>query len=132
MPPETTPDILLTHYEWTVARLGEALRNEPSEYFRDAALQRFGFTCEMAFKCLSAFADPAGDAPTNPEESLRWAAKEGFFGTASEWEGIASAYQEINCKPGRDRADAIFARLENYLTCFRDLLTNLRAKRDGA
>lgn len=127
MPPETEADILLTHFDWTVARLGEMLRQEPSEYFRDAALQRFGLTCEMAFKCLNAFAGHEG-APVTHEEGFRWAARQGFFGASDGWREIPGAYSEISRKPGRERADAIFGRLAAYLACFRGLLAGLRSQ----
>ena len=128
MPHDTDSDILLTHFEWTVERLAEILKQEPSEYFRDAALQRFGFTCEVAFKCLR----PLAGGLDEPGSEFAWAAARGFFGKAQGWEGIVEDYREINQKPARERADAIYARLAGYLACFRAMLAGLKARQTGA
>jgi len=126
MPSTPESDILLVHLEWNIARLGEVLRQEPTEYYRDAALQRFGFTCDMAYKCLETFfaADGVGD---DRNEAFRQAAGRGLFGDGDDWRDVVAAHAEVNQKPGRLRADAVFARLPGFHRCFETLLANLRA-----
>jgi len=123
MPSTPESDILLVHLEWNIARLGEVLRQEPTEYYRDAALQRFGFTCEMAYKCLDTFSAAGGDR----NETFRLAAGRGLFGEEEDWRDVVAAHEEVNRKPGRERADAVFARLPGFHRCFQALLANLRA-----
>ena len=40
--------VLLTHFDWNLQRLAEVLKQEQNDYFKGAALQRFGHTYDIA------------------------------------------------------------------------------------
>ena len=39
--------VLLTHFNWNLQRLEEVLKQEKTDYFKGAALQRFGHTYDI-------------------------------------------------------------------------------------
>ena len=73
-PPPSKPSlkILLTHFKWTNDRFEEILKNEKSDYYRDAALQRFSFACDMALKCINALAVAQGKTCETFRQSIEW------------------------------------------------------------
>ena len=60
MPSKPTPQIILTHFNWSLARLKEAIENEDTEYYRGAALHRFRLTYDVALETIRAFAKEQG------------------------------------------------------------------------
>ncbi len=46
---------LVCQFERAVDRISDALAQERNDYIRDAAIQRFEFTFELAWKTLKAF-----------------------------------------------------------------------------
>ena len=48
--------VLLTHFDWNLQRLAEVLKQEQNDYFKGAALQRFGHTYDIAIKVIRSIA----------------------------------------------------------------------------
>ena len=44
--------ILLSHLDWNIRHLKEILKYPKTIYYRDASIQRFGFTFNLTLKCL--------------------------------------------------------------------------------
>ena len=72
MPSETKAKIVLSHFNWSLARLKEAIAKEDTEYYRGAALQRFGLTYDMALKTIRAFAKEQDHTCTDDESCFLW------------------------------------------------------------
>ena len=72
MPKQPTPQIVLTHFDWSLARLKEAIEKEDTEYYRGAALQRFGLTYDTALKTIRAFAKEQDHTCTGDESCFLW------------------------------------------------------------
>ena len=57
MASQQSPQIILPHLNWSLARLKEVIEKEDTDYYRVAALQRFRLTYEVALKAIRAFAE---------------------------------------------------------------------------
>ena len=116
---------ILPHFDWTLQRFDEMLRQEKSDYFRDAALDRFGLTFDLALKSLHAFAAEKGVVRNSPREYFKWAGEMDWFGEGQDWDEIVSAYNLIKLSEKGGKADDIYSRLEHFLALFKNLFDNL-------
>ncbi|MFZ4077404.1 MAG: HI0074 family nucleotidyltransferase substrate-binding subunit [Legionellaceae bacterium] len=66
-------------------KLDEALREPASEYIRDAAIQRFEFTYELAWKTLKAYLSSQDIVVLSPKETLQVAYQQGLLQDANAW-----------------------------------------------
>jgi hypothetical protein len=122
----SSPEILLTHLDWNLHRLKDVLKQEKSEYFRDAALQRFGFTCDLAIKCIRAFAAKQGkQCEETPLHCFKLAARELWMDHNSDWKEMVDSYNRMSSAPLSEEADRIFSRLDAYHVLFNNLYQNL-------
>ena len=120
----SSPEILLTHLDWTIQRLAEILKNEKTPYYRSAALQRFGLTYEMAMKCLRAIS----------EGNAEGSAIEAELEASADWRELTEAYDKIWQSSLKDKpdesepqkpADEIYHRLNQYHIVFQKLYNRL-------
>lgn len=129
MEPDSSPDILLTHFDWNIQRLDEVLKQDASDYFRDASLQRFGLTADSALKCLQSFARRNGETCHCLEDCIQLAVKEDWVCHKDTWMGLISAYDKIALAgKGDELAQKTFQSLRHYYTAFKDLHANLLKK----
>ncbi len=120
----TKPQVLLTHFEWNLQRLSEVLQQDQTEYFKGAALQRFGHTYDMSLQNIRAFADLKSQPCNTDEQCFETAALNGWIGPG--WKDLADDYQKITQKPQQD-ADLVYGKLESYYLAFNYLFTQLKA-----
>ncbi len=126
---DSSPEIILTHFDWNIQRLDEMLKQEASDYFRSAALQRFGLTGDSALKCLQAFARQEGQSCDSLEECIQFADKAGWVNLNDTWKELISEHEKIaQAGKGDDVALDIFQTLGNYCTAFKGLHANLLKK----
>ncbi len=95
---------LLKNLKKVNARLKEALHAEPTRMNKDATIQRFEFTFELAWKTIQAFAKNQGIDCKSPRNSIREAARlelmeevadvEKWFGFLDNRNLIAHSYNE--------------------------------------
>ncbi|MBI4384959.1 MAG: nucleotidyltransferase substrate binding protein [Nitrospinae bacterium] len=125
--------ILLGHLDWNIKRLEEILKQEKSDYFRDAALQRFGFTFDMALKSLAAMAEAKGQPCFTADECFERAANLGWLEKTDDWRDLVNSCEEmkkiLKGQTPAERtgalADAIYAKLNNHRAVFQKLYHNL-------
>ena len=72
-------------YRNSLARLREALLAPESDLIRDAAIQRFEFTYEMAWKTLKLLLEAKGMDVRNPRDALREALQQGMIDDGNGW-----------------------------------------------
>lgn len=130
MPSQPTPRILLTHFDWSIHRLEEILKNEKTDYYRDASLQRFGFTCGLALKCLHTFAAERSQTRGSPHEYFELAAENHWLDPAAEWKEMVESYQRISHKLQGPSADAVYSKLNDYCLWMKSLHENLEELAD--
>ena len=129
MDSDSSPEILLTHFDWNIQRLDEMLKQEASDYFRSASLQRFGLTGDSALKCLQAFAQQNGETCDRLGECVQIADKSKWISLDDTWKGLISAHDKISQGSKEDRVEReIFQSLGNYHSAFKNLHANLLKK----
>lgn len=75
----------LQSFEKALSQLEKALNAPLSEYVRDAAIQRFKFTYELAWKTLKAYLQTLDVTVLSPKETLKIAYQQGLITDASGW-----------------------------------------------
>lgn len=119
-----TPEkkVLLTHLDWNLQRLDEVLKQGSTDYFKSAALQRFGHTYTMAMKSIHGFAEQE----TPDEQCLALAIQNGWIEDPHRWEEMTADYKCINQKPTEQEAEPIYQKLPGYLQAFKNLHSHLQ------
>ena len=115
--------VLLTHFNWNLQRLDEVLKQEQSEYFKGAALQRFGHTYDMVLKTLRAFAQWQNQPCQTNEQCFETAVSNGWMQKQPDWKEMTTDYQRINQKPPQDPGTVY-----EKLPAFHNALSQLFAK----
>ena len=118
--------VLLTHYDWNLQRLDEVLKQEQSDYFKGAALQRFGHTYVMALKVLRAFAKSSNLPCQTDEQCFEAAISNGWMEQQSDWKEMVADYQRINQKPPQD-AETVYGKLPTFHNALSQLFVKLKA-----
>ena len=113
--------ILLTHLEWNLKRMEDVLKEEKTDYFRDAALQRYGFTFDSALKCIHAGARLKNRQCGTAPQCFELAAEEGWFAPNTDWQNIVEAHDEMNPASLKDHADAIYEKLTTFNNQLKEL-----------
>ncbi|MFQ5673543.1 MAG: hypothetical protein ACE5G9_10650 [Nitrospinales bacterium] len=113
--------VLLEHFEWNIRRLREILQREKTPYYRDAALQRFGFAFDQALKSIGAFAARQNRECHSAQQCFELAVNAGWLEATTDWQAAARDYEQIQGHPSGETADSIHSRLENYCSLFEEL-----------
>jgi len=121
MPKQLTPQIVLTHFDWSLARLKEAIAKEDTEYYRGAALQRFGLTYDTALKTIRAFAKEQGHTCTGDESCFLWVEEKQWLKKDTDWNVMLVDYQRVQRQPEGEEADKIYDQLKTYYILFSHL-----------
>jgi hypothetical protein len=124
-PTEPSLKILLTHLKWSIDRFEEILKNEKSDYYRDAALQRFSFTCDMALKCIRSQAVEQGATCETFLECIEWSVENNWMGTDSPWKELVKSYSQSSQKLKGESADLEFAKLDSYCHLLKNIYNQL-------
>ena len=72
-------------FEKALVQLEKALHEPFSEYVRDAAIQRFEFTYELAWKTLKSYLETIDLIVLSPKETLKTAYQQGLLTDAAAW-----------------------------------------------
>ena len=92
---QTTPQIILPHLNWSLARLKEVIEKEDTDYYRGAALQRFRLTYEVAIKAIQAFAVQEGKNISSDESCFQWTEEKQWLEKQSNWIKIIENYKAV-------------------------------------
>ena len=117
--------VLLTHFDWNLQRLNEVLKQEQSDYFKGAALQRFGHTYDMVLKTLRAFAQWQNLSCQTDEQCFETAVSSGWMEQQTDWKEMAADYQRINQKPPQD-AETVYGKLPTFHYALSQLYLKLK------
>ena len=122
-PSET--QVLLTHFNWNLQRLEEVLKQEQTDYFKGAALQRFGHTYDITIKVLRSFAKCQSLPCQTDEQCFETAITSGWMERVLDIKELIKDYQRINQKP-KQNAENIHKKLETYHKAFSYLFKQLK------
>jgi hypothetical protein len=121
--PPSQEKIILTHLDWNLQRLDEVLKQGNTDYFKSAALQRFGHAYTMVIKCLRHFIKIENQTDV---ECMALAIKNNWTENPSLWEEMVVDFKQINNKPSEQEAEAIYQKLSLYQQAFKSLLARLQ------
>ena len=125
MKPEDPTKILLTHFDWTLQRMSESLQNEKTDYYRDAALQRFGHTFDLSVKCIQAFAENMDTPCQSARECFEIAVKNNWVSKDDNWEDVLQSYDNVKQQLKGEPAGAVYNKLERFYFSFKIMYENL-------
>ena len=118
-------EVLLTHFDWNLKRLDEVIKQEESDYFKGAALQRFGHTYEIALKIIRSFAQSKNIPCKIDERCFETAVQNGWMKNQPEWKEITADFQRINQKP-QQNIERVYSKLATYHNALHYLFEQLK------
>ena len=120
--------VLLTHLDWNLQRLEEALKQEATDYYKGAALQRFGHTYTMAVKTIHGFGGSEEDSEKlDDQQCIALAEQNGWTEDPPQWQEMVTDFQRINQKPDKQEADTVYQKLPRYQQAFKNLYSHLQS-----
>jgi nucleotidyltransferase substrate binding protein (TIGR01987 family) len=111
-----------------LGRLRAALDRPLDEWTRDAAIQRFGFTFELAWKCVQQAAVEEGLECASPRAALRVAARLGWIADDEVWLRMLDDRNRSSHTYDEAAALAVHASLAGYSDALSGLLAKLRQR----
>ena len=125
-PAELPPlKILLNQLDWNLQWLQQMEKNEPTDYYRDAALQRFDFTFNTAIKCIQAGALKQNMTCESPKDCFALAERMEWMTQGPECKNMLQDYEKMKSESVSIDADIIFANLKNHSGQFKVLFDRL-------
>jgi len=123
--PSPELEVLLNHFNWNLQRLDEVLKKEKSDYFKGAALQRFGHTYNIALKIIQSYAQSKSIPCKIDERCFETAVQNGWMKNQPEWKEIIADFQRINQKPQQD-IESVYSKLATYHNSLHHLFAQLK------
>ena len=121
MTSKQSPQIILPHLNWSLARLKEAIEKEDTDYYRGAALQRFSLTYKVALKAIRAFAEQEGKSFSSDESCFQWIEEKQWVKKISDWESVINNYNKIKNSSEEKSTDNTYKQLRNYYSLLYDM-----------
>lgn len=116
---------LFDAYTKSVERLKEVLQLEKNSVVRDATIQRFEFTVELAWKSIQKFLLNEKIICRSPKECLKEAFKFGLVNDDPAWLSMLDDRNLTVHTYNEKTADEIYSRIEGYVKFFEALETKL-------
>ncbi len=110
-----------------MVRLADALRQPKTEWTRDASIQRFEFTFELAWKTTMRFARREGLECASPRQAWRAALQLGWIEDDAVWLDMLDDRNRTSHTYNEHTAESIYARLPTYHQALATLLMRLEA-----
>lgn len=109
-----TPRTSLDSFAAALERLGDALAQPRSEWTRDAAIQRFEFTFELAWKCIQRVAAGEGLMVASPRDAFKTALRLGWIDDEPVWLAMIEDRNRTTHTYRQEMAEQIYERLGGY------------------
>ena len=118
MTSKQSPQIILPHLNWSLARLKEAIEKEDTDYYRGAALQRFSLTYEVALKAIRAFAEQEGKSFSSDESCFQWIEEKKWFKKKPDWITVIQNYKKVKNLPKEKSTGKAYNKLRDHYALF--------------
>ena len=119
-------EVSLNNFRASLDRFEEVLAEPKSTIMvRDAAIQRFEFTLELAWKIIQRVLREEEIVCTSPKRCLKEAFKQGLVADEPEWIAMVRDRNLTVHTYTEETAQAVFERLPAYLPRLQTLYTNL-------
>ncbi|MDL1969972.1 MAG: nucleotidyltransferase substrate binding protein [Candidatus Desulfofervidaceae bacterium] len=119
---------ILTSFEKALMRLEEALKQHPTSLERDAAIQRFESTFELAWKSIQRFLRSEGISCRSPKGCFREAFRYGLIRDDPLWLRMIEDRNLTVHTYDEKIAEKVYNCLFDYLPLFKNLLLKLKAE----
>lgn len=106
---------IVESFNQSVSRLEEVLQEKESLIVRDAAIQRFEFTIELAWKSIQKFLRSEEILCNSPKQCFKEAFKFGLIQEDSAWIEMMEDRNLTSHTYHEGLAQAIYKRIPNYL-----------------
>lgn len=113
-------------FRQAVERFSEALHAPESDLTRDAAIQRFEFCFELAWKVIQERARAEGLDCQSPKGCLKLAYKNGWIAEEAGWVAMLEDRKRTAHTYDEALAKDVYRRFSGYLPLFRTLERTLR------
>ena len=113
-------------FERALSRLEEALAKPEDPIVRDACIQRFEFTFEMAWKAVQRYALTEGIECVSPRDCFRAGFRLGVIDRDAQWMAMVEDRNRTSHTYDEDSANAIYRALPGYADLLRRLLQKLK------
>ena len=117
----------LAAFGLALGRLRHALAQPKTEWTRDAAIQRFEFTFELAWKAVARRARVEGVDCPSPRQALKAALRLAWIGDDDVWLTMLDDRNRTSHTYHEATAEEIYARLPDYATHLDELHARLSA-----
>jgi nucleotidyltransferase substrate binding protein (TIGR01987 family) len=125
MESSSTDSPRLVGFTKAITRLEEALNEPVNSLIRDACIQRFEFSFELAWKAVQEYLRQQGQNCQSPKSCLREAFKQGWITNEDAGLKLLGDRNLTSHTYDEDLAKAIYARLPEHLAFLKTLLSNL-------
>jgi len=119
---------LLKTFEQALARLEQVMNEPKTSIVRDAAIQRFEFMFELAWKATQRFLRDEGIVWRSPKGCLQEAFSLGVVADSPLWIRMIEDRNLTVHTYSERTAEVIFSHLKEYLPLFRELLNGVSAR----
>lgn len=120
---------IVTQFARAVGRVEEILREPKGTVARDAAIQRFEFTFDLAWKALKAYLeDRLKVRCASPKACFREAYNQGIIAYENRWVDMADDRNKTAHMYKEEIAEVVYTRLPGHLTLFQNLLGKLQER----
>lgn len=110
------------------ARLKEVLQAEPTQFNKDAAIQRFEFTVELAWKTLRSRLIEVEKLPADsPKNTIRLGTQSNLISEPETWLNYLDLRNQTSHLYNQAMADAAYNQIRTFLPLVQDLLTKLKS-----
>lgn len=125
MTSQQSPQIILPHLNWSLARLKEAIEKEDTDYYRGAALQRFSLTYDVALKAIRAFAEQEGKNFSSDESCFQWIEEKQWFKKKPDWITVIQNYKKVKNLPKEKSTGNTYNELRDHYVLFNEINESL-------
>ena len=125
MESSSTDSPRLVGFTKAITRLEEDLNEPVNSLIRDACIQRFEFSFELAWKAVQEYLRQQGQNCQSPKSCLREAFKQGWITNEDAGLKLLGDRNLTSHTYDEDLAKAIYARLPEHLAFLKTLLSNL-------
>lgn len=128
-----TENLILTPFRKALASLEEVIAQPKNDFIRDATIQRFEYTYELAWKMIKRHLDWAGFSDTaalSRKDLFREAAKIGLIPDPERWFDYNRARNESSHAYNQEIAEDVYKIARDFLPDAAALLAALRGHHD--
>lgn len=124
-------DLDISSFVKAVDSLGAALKraslDESDDMLRDACIQRFEFTFELAWKSLKRILSYRGVEVNSPRQTFRYAAKEGLISDPEHWFVFLEKRNLTTHTYNQSSANEIYRSLDDFYVEVENLLRRMKS-----